>query len=92
MVTTGAITKRIDRLSALGLLTRSVSAQDGRVRLIVLTPAGVALVDELLEIHLAAERELLATVPGEQLAALAATLEQLAGVLEAGGDISSGRS
>ncbi len=86
MVTTGAITKRIDRLAAQGLVTRSVSSEDARVRRIVLTAAGVALVDELLGVHLDTERQLLARLPSVQLAALASALEQLTTALEAVGE------
>src|SRR3954471_5184543 len=43
MVTSGAVTKRVDRLAARGLVTRSVSAEDGRGRLVELTPEGLRL-------------------------------------------------
>ena len=38
MVTSGAVTKRVDRLVAQGLVERSVSETDGRGRVIALTP------------------------------------------------------
>ena len=37
MVTSGAVTKRVDRLEAQGYVTRTVSADDGRSRTIALT-------------------------------------------------------
>ena len=40
MVTSGAVTKRVDRLEAQGYVTRTVSADDARSRVIALTPAG----------------------------------------------------
>jgi DNA-binding MarR family transcriptional regulator len=83
MVTTGAITKRSDRLAAQGLVTRGVGSQDARVRDIVLTAPGVALVDELLAIHLDTERQLLASLSPAQLAVLADALEPLTTALEA---------
>ncbi|MDY7556917.1 MarR family winged helix-turn-helix transcriptional regulator [Cryobacterium sp. 10C3] len=39
MVTTGAMTKRLDRLAAAGLIVRRHVAGDGRRRVVALTPA-----------------------------------------------------
>src|SRR4051794_6632323 len=44
MVTSGAITQRLDRLEARGLVARGPHAQGGRGVLVPLTDAGVALV------------------------------------------------
>ena len=59
MVTTGAMTKRIDRLEARGLLTRRQSDTDGRGRVIALTAAGRDLIDRAFTAHLANERRLI---------------------------------
>lgn len=59
MVTTGAISKRIDRLENAGLVQRSVSADDGRARVVTLTSAGRQLIDEAFAAHLRNERRLL---------------------------------
>ena len=59
MVTTGATTKRIDRLIEAGLVTRRMSDADRRGRVIALTPAGVTLIDRAFEEHLANEHRLL---------------------------------
>ncbi|MFG1871511.1 MarR family winged helix-turn-helix transcriptional regulator [Micromonospora arborensis] len=59
LVTTGAVTKRVDRLIARGLVSRSVSAADARGRVVGLTPAGAALTDRLIEDHLANEAAVL---------------------------------
>ncbi|WP_433125031.1 MarR family winged helix-turn-helix transcriptional regulator [Micromonospora sp. CA-240977] len=59
LVTTGAVTKRVDRLIARGLVSRSVSAADARGRVVGLTPAGVTLTDRLIEEHLANEAAIL---------------------------------
>ncbi|HET6672517.1 MAG TPA: MarR family transcriptional regulator [Agromyces sp.] len=59
MVTTGAMTKRVDRLERRGLLTRRQSEVDGRGRVIALTPAGRDLIDRAFTAHLANERRLL---------------------------------
>ena len=60
MVTSGAVTKRIDRQEEKGYVTRTVSEDDARSRRIRLTEAGHALIDELVPQHLANERRLLA--------------------------------
>lgn len=74
MVTTGAMTKRIDRLQDRGLVTRRQSEVDGRGRVIALTPAGLDLIDRAFAAHLANERRLLdeALSPAD-----AATLERV---------------
>lgn len=60
MVTSGAITKRVDRLARRGLVRRSTRSDDARGRSITLTPAGVSLVDEVVVAHVANEERLLA--------------------------------
>ena len=65
MVTTGAITNRIDRLAARGLVER-VGATDRRKVIVRLTPAGLALVDEVAVAHMATEREILADLSPRQ--------------------------
>jgi DNA-binding MarR family transcriptional regulator len=45
-VTAGAISKRVDRLAALGLVSRHADDSDGRSIRIELTPAGRALIDD----------------------------------------------
>ncbi len=58
MVTSGATTKRVDRLAVLGLVVRRTSEGDGRSRQIRLTDDGVTLIDELVEVHVANEHRL----------------------------------
>ncbi|ARH89662.1 MULTISPECIES: MarR family winged helix-turn-helix transcriptional regulator [Streptomyces] len=73
MVTTGAMTKRVDRLERNGLVTRRRSAVDGRGRVVALTRAGRELIDQAFTDHMSNERRLLdALPPGE-----AAQLERL---------------
>jgi DNA-binding MarR family transcriptional regulator len=73
MVTTGAITNRIDRLAARGLVER-VGAADRRKVIVRLTPAGLALVDEVAVAHMATEAEILADLSVRQRRELAALL------------------
>lgn len=82
MVTSGGVTKQVDRLAARGLVSREVGPGDARVRRVILTAAGVRLVDELIETHLDRERQLLAGLTPEQQTQLAGTLALLAEDLE----------
>jgi DNA-binding MarR family transcriptional regulator len=59
MVTTGAMTKRVDRLAAAGLVTRRRAEEDGRGRVVALTAHGKDLVDRAFTDHMANERRLL---------------------------------
>jgi DNA-binding MarR family transcriptional regulator len=70
MVTSGAMTKRIDRLEQRGLVTRRVSEADGRGRVIALTPAGRELIDSCMTAHMANEHRLLAAIDADERAAL----------------------
>ena len=67
MVTTGAVTKRVDRLEQAGLVQRRRSDDDGRGRVIRLTPAGRRLIDKAFAAHMANEQRLLneALTPAE---------------------------
>ncbi|MGO4258737.1 MarR family winged helix-turn-helix transcriptional regulator [Marmoricola sp. RAF53] len=82
MVTSGAVTKRVDRLEAAGLVTREVAKHDARGRLIGLTPAGLAVVDRVVEKHWANEERLLAPLGAGERAALVASLRKLLLALE----------
>ena len=82
MVTSGATTKRIDRLERQGYVTRRQSDLDGRGRIVALTPAGLELVDELLAVHLANEASILAPLTSTQRNELALHLGALAASVE----------
>ena len=82
LVTTGATTKRIDRLERQGYVTRRPSDLDGRGRIIALTPAGLGLVDELLAVHLANEAVILAGLTPTQRDELALLLGAFAASVE----------
>ncbi|WP_433214568.1 MarR family winged helix-turn-helix transcriptional regulator [Microtetraspora malaysiensis] len=59
MVTTGAMTKRIDRLERAGLVTRRRSDDDQRGRIVALTRPGRELIDRAFTDHMRNERHLL---------------------------------
>ncbi|OZB83566.1 MarR family transcriptional regulator [Microbacterium sp. 13-71-7] len=74
MITSGGMSKRIDRLEGAGLVTRRVGSGDARGRVIALTAEGKALIDAAFADHVANEQRLLAMVPASERAALEATL------------------
>ncbi|CAI8316566.1 MAG: Uncharacterised protein [Cellulomonadaceae bacterium TMED98] len=62
MVTSGAMTNRINRLLHRGLVTRDTDSEDGRRVVVGLRPEGKKLVDRALDDLLAAEDNALATL------------------------------
>jgi DNA-binding MarR family transcriptional regulator len=82
LVTTGAVTKRLDRLEAQGLVTREDATEDGRGKWTRLTPAGKARTDRLMTEHLEVEAGLLAGLTAEERERLAHLLGRLAVSLE----------
>jgi DNA-binding MarR family transcriptional regulator len=72
MVTTGAITNRVDRLEQRGLVERTTT-DDRRKVIVRLTEKGLALVDEVAVTHLDTEREILSTLSARQLVQLLRT-------------------
>ncbi|MGI5329767.1 MarR family winged helix-turn-helix transcriptional regulator [Actinomadura nitritigenes] len=85
MVTSGAITNRIDRMEAKGLVERVRDAGDRRSVLIRLTPHGLAVVDEAVGAHVENEARLLAPLGPSEREDLAGRLRVL---LESLGDAS----
>ncbi len=77
MVTSGAITQRLDRLEARGLVTRTPSDSDGRGVHVVLTDEGLALIDRALPDHVDTEKRLLASLTDAQREALVSALQEL---------------
>ena len=77
MVSAGAITNRIDRLVARGLVTRETDPANRRSVVISLTDEGWALVDRVLVDHVACEERLLSGLGGEGRDHLAALLREL---------------
>ena len=82
MVTTGAISKRLDRLEASGLVSRRPSEADGRGRYVALTTAGRALIDEAYAAHMRNEARLLGALSPSERAALERLLSQWLGDFE----------
>lgn len=76
MVTSGAATKRLDRLEEAGLVERHLSSSDGRAKVVRLTAAGERLIDDAFTRHIAHEHRLLAPLDADEQAQLVALLEK----------------
>ncbi|MEU8922212.1 MarR family transcriptional regulator [Kitasatospora sp. NPDC048545] len=77
MVTSGAITNRVDRLVAKGLVERNPCPDDRRAVLVRLTPAGKDLIDGALEGHVRNEERILAALDDDERARLDGLLRKL---------------
>ncbi len=77
MVSAAALTNRVDRLVARGLVRRDVDPGSRRRVLVSLTNEGHALVNVAIEDHVAHEDSLLSALPVEERERLAATLRTL---------------
>jgi DNA-binding MarR family transcriptional regulator len=85
MVTSGAVTKRVDRLVRDGLVERHVSETDGRGRVIALTAKGRRVQEQLHPRHLANEDALLAALSYDERRQLGTLLSKLLLDLEGSG-------
>ncbi len=64
MITSGGLTKRVDRLEGAGLVHRRTNDLDGRGRLVALTEAGLDLVEQAMTHHMANEHRLVDLLDG----------------------------
>lgn len=62
LVTSGAMTKRVDRLEKAGLVTRRPSEHDGRGRVVALTAEGIRVFDAAFTDHIANEHRLVSAL------------------------------
>ena len=83
MVTKGAVSKRLDSLEAKGLIARQPAEHDGRARVVRLTDAGRALIDDAVAAPLENERRILEPLPAADRAALERILSAWASHYEA---------
>jgi DNA-binding MarR family transcriptional regulator len=82
LLSSGGMTKRIDRLEREGLVERRPDPADRRGTLIRLTEQGHALIDEALEAHVANEERLLAGLAPAERQRLDRLLRKLLAGLE----------
>lgn len=77
LVTRAAVTAILDSLEEKGLVRRDRSGADGRMSLIVITPAGRKLLDRLLPEHFAAERAIASVLGANEKELLISLLGRL---------------
>lgn len=82
LVTTGGMTKRIDRLERAGLVERRRDARDARGRVVALTAHGREVIDAAFTEHIANEHRLLAMIGPERAEQLEAVLRVWLAALE----------
>ncbi|MGR5131730.1 MarR family winged helix-turn-helix transcriptional regulator [Vibrio alfacsensis] len=66
MLTSGAMTNRLDKLETKGLIAREHSKEDRRSVTVELTPIGFALIDMLIEEHLKVQHHLMGKLSGDE--------------------------
>ncbi|MGH3392705.1 MAG: MarR family winged helix-turn-helix transcriptional regulator [Actinomadura sp.] len=81
LLSSGAMTGRLDSLEAQGWIRRTPHPTDRRVMYAELTPEGVALIDEVMALHLANEDSLLDDLSKEQREQIAAALATMEAAL-----------
>ncbi|QQD76382.1 MarR family transcriptional regulator [Curtobacterium sp. YC1] len=85
MVTSGAITNRLNRLVAKGLVSRETDPADRRSVIVTLTPQGLATVNDALVSHVENERHLIAPLSEDEQAQMVILLRKFLGGLGDGG-------
>jgi DNA-binding MarR family transcriptional regulator len=82
LLTSGAITNRIDRVEQMGLVERHPDARDRRSFMIRLTPAGKKLADKAIALHFAAIDDLLQVLTTDERQQMASLLAKLLAAFE----------
>ena len=77
LLSSGAMTNRLDKLEARGLVYREPSPEDRRSMLVALTKTGLALINETMTAHVANEQRLLHSLDRAQQQELADLLRTL---------------
>jgi DNA-binding MarR family transcriptional regulator len=77
LLSSGAMTNRLDRLEEMGLVRRLPDPSDRRGRLVELTPKGRRVVDKAVVDHIADEEKLIAPLSRSERQRLAALLRKL---------------
>lgn len=84
LISSGAMTNRLDRLTEAGLVSRTPDPNDRRSILVALTPEGRRVVDEAVTAHTENEHRLLSAFPPREREVLAGLLRKLLVSLEDG--------
>ena len=79
MLSTSAMTNRLDRLENRGLIKREMDPNDRRGLRIILTEEGFALADEMVVTHLATEEKMLSVLTEEERKQIRQILSKIVG-------------
>lgn len=82
MVASGTMTNRISRLEAEGLVLRLINPDDSRSFLIELSADGLALIDRVVEDHVATQERLLAPMSKQERTGLKTLLSRAQAAVE----------
>jgi DNA-binding MarR family transcriptional regulator len=88
MLSSGAMTNRLDRLENAGYIERKPDPNDRRGTLVTLTDQGLEVIDLAVAAHIANEQQILASLTSDEQKALADLLRKL--LLSFGDDITAG--
>lgn len=77
LISSGAMTNRLERLQAAGLVERIADPDDGRSMLVALTPKGKRLIDRVVVRHYENERRLLGALSPKERELLSTVLRKL---------------
>lgn len=77
LVTSGAMTNRLNRLQEEGVIVRIADPEDKRSMLVALTDAGLEKIEQALKVHTQTQNSMLATLDASQQQQLKALLSQL---------------
>jgi cytochrome b561 len=77
LVTSGAMTNRLNRLEDVGSIVRMADPNDKRSMLVALTDAGLAKIEQALKVHTDTQNKLLTTLNAPQQQQLNMLLSQL---------------
>lgn len=91
MMSSGGMTARLDRLEQAGLIARQPHPSDRRGTLVALTPAGLALIDRALPLHVANLERVLAPLGAAQRRQLGELLTRWLAGLQSGGEPAASR-
>ena len=90
LLTSGAMTNRINRVEALGLVERRPDSNDGRGVIVRLTPAGRALADQAIAVHFSQSANVLGTLNTREREQLNQLLAKLLDSLENAPPVAAG--
>jgi DNA-binding MarR family transcriptional regulator len=77
LITSGAMTALLDRLTKLGLVYRANDARDGRIKLVGLTEKGIEIIDKTIKIRFAEAKSAVEVFDEEEHQDLSALLKKL---------------